>query len=156
MEKAGTWEDTTILVTSDHGLRREKAITGSQDRPVPFLLRLAGHSEPIRYDSAFNTVVVHDLILACLGREFSDARAAVRWMDDHRLMLQNHKNQLQGNLAAGTPGCAASLSTAGGSVSLPDAGFRVAGGGWAKQRGSKSAVMFLKRTVTFGSVLHWQ
>ena len=72
MENAGLWESTNILVTADHGFRS----TGPSDwnhRPtplhVPFFLKMNGFQEHIEDDHPFNTIVVHDLLLALLKRE---------------------------------------------------------------------------------------
>jgi hypothetical protein len=48
---------------------------------VPFILKLAGQREAARYEPAFNTVVVHDLILAILGGEVLSPADAVAWLD---------------------------------------------------------------------------
>ncbi len=96
MEATGTWDRTTVLVTSDHWwrhelwrqagelAREEVPFASKVDHRVPFILKLAGQREAVTYEPAFNTVVIHDLILAILGGEVHDAADAIAWLDQHR------------------------------------------------------------------------
>jgi hypothetical protein len=85
MEKAGTWEDTSILVTSDHSWRDSAALDGKRDRRVPLILKLAGHSRGVRYRERLNTVLIHDLVLAMLRGELTQAAAVVDWLDQRHV-----------------------------------------------------------------------
>ena len=96
MEATGTWDRTTVLVTSDHWwrhelwrqagelAREEVPFASKVDHRVPFILKLAGQREAVTYEPAFNTVAIHDLILAILGGEVHDAADAIAWLDQHR------------------------------------------------------------------------
>jgi hypothetical protein len=97
LEDARLWDSTTIVVTSDHWLRfdtlkslahwrspEDQALVGLNSHRVPFILKLAGHTEGFRYDSTFNTVVTHDLILALLRGELNNPQQIVRWLDEHK------------------------------------------------------------------------
>ncbi|MGI8734307.1 MAG: hypothetical protein ACR2LM_13530 [Pyrinomonadaceae bacterium] len=97
MEGKGIWENTVVLVTSDHWWRSsywknqsawmtedEAASGGETDRRVPFILKLAGEAEGATYTSPFNTVLTHDLLLAILSGEVSKAKDAALWLDRHR------------------------------------------------------------------------
>lgn len=84
MEQALLWESTTILITSDHPWRRAADFDGKADPRVPFLWKLAGQNTPVIYDGTFNTVLIHDLILAFLRKEISDPQGLVRWLDEQR------------------------------------------------------------------------
>ncbi|MGH9783696.1 MAG: hypothetical protein ACRD88_05880, partial [Terriglobia bacterium] len=53
----------------------------SEERPVPFLLKLAGQNHPVPYDCPFNTVAIHDLALAILKKELSTPEQVVGWLD---------------------------------------------------------------------------
>lgn len=94
MEQAGTWDTTTILITADHWFDRHD----KTDRRVPFLLKLAGQKDAVAYDATFNTLLLHDLVLAVLRGEISNAMSAVRWLDQRRSqapMLRNeHGNEM--------------------------------------------------------------
>jgi hypothetical protein len=85
MERAGTWDTTTVLLSSDHWYRSSGALDGKLDRRVPFLLKMAGQREGAAFDEPFNTVVTHDLILAVLRQEVSTAQQAVEWLGRHKL-----------------------------------------------------------------------
>jgi hypothetical protein len=99
MEISGTWDNTTIIVTSDHWLRTNvwnqvKLWTNENDvlsyyegsdHRVPFMLKLAGQEEGVIYNQDFNTVLTHDLILALLKNELSNPEDVVKWIDNNRL-----------------------------------------------------------------------
>jgi arylsulfatase A-like enzyme len=102
MESAGTWETTTIIVSSDHPLREKKwgngngwpqedfaAITARTDPRVPFIVKLAGHTQAISYDSPFNTVLTHDLLLAILGGEVSSPQNVIEWLEKNRTLAES-------------------------------------------------------------------
>jgi hypothetical protein len=99
MESSGTWEETVVLITSDHWWRvgslwkksqklpaeDEAAWGGLEDRRIPFILKMAGAGgERIAYTPAFNTVLTHDLLLAILHGEVSGTTGAAAWLDRHR------------------------------------------------------------------------
>jgi hypothetical protein len=95
MEDAGVWEESTVLVTSDHWYRGKASAqpagnasnTNSDvDHRVPLLLKLPGQRRGVTFEAAFNTVITHDLILELLahGMDVSGPEAVVRWLDDHR------------------------------------------------------------------------
>ena len=81
MEQAGLWDQTTVLVSSDHQYRQLAAIGESRDLRIPFLLKLAGHSEAIRYERSFNTVLSHDLIIEILEGRLRTPEEVVHWLD---------------------------------------------------------------------------
>jgi hypothetical protein len=98
MQQAGMWDPTIVLVTSDHQFRpgffqtespawppeENAALNGPRDAQVPFILKLSGQEDAVRYDPPFNTVLTHDLMLALLRREVSSPASVVSWLDRHR------------------------------------------------------------------------
>jgi hypothetical protein len=91
MENAGLWDDTVVLITSDHWFRSEihfrakeddETLRGAQDHRVPFILKLAGQKERVDYSREFNNVVIHDLILGILRDELKSPESVVRWLDN--------------------------------------------------------------------------
>jgi len=96
MEGSSSWENTTVLITGDHWWRtdwwrteplwtsEDAAFASRIDHRVPFLLRVAGQKEAITYEPAFNTVLIHDLLLALLSGEVSTPNSIVSWIDRHR------------------------------------------------------------------------
>jgi hypothetical protein len=84
MELAGTWEQTTVLITADHSWAESTTFDGRRDYRVPFVLKLAGRRTPLVYAPAFNTILIHDLVLELLKGELSTPVDVVRWLDRHR------------------------------------------------------------------------
>lgn len=100
MERAGTWENTTIVISSDHWWRTDlwqparidsffsqtdaRNVRDRVDHRIPFLVRMAGQTTGSRYQAEFNTVLTHDLILDILKRRISSADQLATWLDTHR------------------------------------------------------------------------
>jgi len=95
--KAGLWDRTTLLVTGDHPLRISELISsgiyaeeerlatgGKQCDWVPFVLKLAYQRQALTYDSPFNAVLTHDLLLAILRGELSTPESVLHWLDHNR------------------------------------------------------------------------
>ncbi len=91
MERAGLWESTVVLFTSDHALRigfwKARApgeLAGlelTEDARVPFLLKLAHPAEPLTYGKEFKTLVTSDLLLALLRGELRTGEDVAAWLD---------------------------------------------------------------------------
>ncbi|MCU1235027.1 MAG: sulfatase [Candidatus Solibacter sp.] len=84
MESAGTWDNTTVLFTSDHPYREAAAIDGKWDPRIPYILKMAAQKAPQAYSNSFNTVLTQDLVLAILRGEVSDPRQVAGWLDRNR------------------------------------------------------------------------
>ena len=103
MEDMGTWETATVLVTSDHWWKtgvqesssqplstsEEAAFADRIGHRVPFLLKMAGQKEAMTYESAFNTVLTHDLLLALLRGKVCTPNSVVSWIDQQRSIAGN-------------------------------------------------------------------
>ena len=93
LEQAGSWDSTTILLTSDHPLRvklwqsmfhgRGLPANVQQSHRVPFLLKMAGDKDGMEYPHAMQTVVSKDLLLAILARKVTTAEQVGVWLDTH-------------------------------------------------------------------------
>ena len=94
LEKAGLWDRTTLLITSDHPLRldiyrnspewgveQENTVLRAPERFVPYLLKLPGQKQGIEYSKPFNSVITKDFLLAILSRKITSAKEAVEWLD---------------------------------------------------------------------------
>ncbi len=91
MERAGLWESTSVLVTSDHALRigfweaRSRGeLAGLElvdDARVPFLLKLAHQTAPLTYEREFKTIVTSHLLLALLRGELRTGDDVAAWLD---------------------------------------------------------------------------
>lgn len=98
MEDAGTWESTTIIFTSDHWWRSdiwdikplwteedyEASSTNNIDHRIPFIIKLSGQNEAVVYSNVFNSIITHDLVLALLNKDISDANDLVEWINNNR------------------------------------------------------------------------
>jgi Sulfatase len=84
MKAAGTWDKTTVLMTSDHPYREAELVDGKSDPRIPFLLKLASQKEGRLYNQPFNAILTRDLLLAVLRGEVSDVAGAVGWLDRKR------------------------------------------------------------------------
>ncbi|MEO8025140.1 MAG: sulfatase-like hydrolase/transferase [Bryobacteraceae bacterium] len=97
MEKAGIWENTTIIVTADHGYRPEiwsgssgdakemiEALGGSKSLTVPVIIRFAGHAEPLKYGPTFNNVLLHDIVLAIFQNQLTNSAQLSKWLDANK------------------------------------------------------------------------
>jgi len=93
LEQAGLWDSTTLLITADHGLRYalwhgglnwtpefDRLLEAGQSPTVPFILKLAGESKPLVYESPFSNVVSGDLGLAVVHGDVSTAAQAAAWI----------------------------------------------------------------------------
>lgn len=99
MERAGTWEGTTIVISSDHWWRKDywrrfavgpywgstdALYLGRIDHRIPFLVRMAGQKTASRYEAPFNTVLTHDLILDIMKQRISNPEQIPAWLDMHK------------------------------------------------------------------------
>jgi hypothetical protein len=81
MERAGLWDQSTVIVTSDHALRWYAMMDESVDPRVPFLVKLAGQRQGIVYHEPLHSLIAHDLTLALLRGELSRPEQVTRWLD---------------------------------------------------------------------------
>ena len=94
IERAGLAPSTSIIITSDHGLRPdlwrgrfgwtpelEELTAGGQSETVPFIVKFAGEDRGAVYERAFSSVETGDLALAILRGEVSTPAQAAAWLD---------------------------------------------------------------------------
>jgi len=94
IEQAGLWDSTSLIVTSDHGLRPsvwrghmgwteelERLTGGRQNPTVPLIVKMAGESRSVVYDRAFSNVVCGDLSLAILSGQVQSVADVAGWLD---------------------------------------------------------------------------
>jgi arylsulfatase A-like enzyme len=97
MERAGSWDNTVVLLSADHWWRteiwprnqswteEEQAVKSDDaDHRVPFMLKLKGQREGLIYQPSFNTVLSQELILALLRGELSAPADVTAWLDRNR------------------------------------------------------------------------
>jgi hypothetical protein len=96
LESAGLWDSTSLLITSDHGLRPdlwrgrmgwteelERLTGGGQSQTVPFILKLGGENHGVVYDRGFSGVVSSELALAALRGDVTTPQSAAAWLNAH-------------------------------------------------------------------------
>ena len=98
MEAKGTWDTSTVLVTSDHWFRfnlwkpwksdNENVQLGKEtDMRVPLMLKLPQQREGIVYERPFSTTPISSLLMA-LGSDVRTPQDAARWLDEHAPMAK--------------------------------------------------------------------
>lgn len=95
MEEQGTWDQTNIIISADHG--QHIRYDGREELRVPFIVKLANQKDPIAYESAFNTVITQELVLAILRREISTPNDLVRFLSQNGRMIEPEINQSNQN-----------------------------------------------------------
>ena len=94
LEQAGMWSTTSIVITSDHGLRPdmwrggynwneelERLTAGGQSQTVPLIVKLAGENRGVVYNRSFSNVVTGDLIVDMLRGRVTTATDIAAWLD---------------------------------------------------------------------------
>lgn len=72
MLRAGTWDATTLIVTSDHPWRLKLSQGTSTDERIPLIIKLAGQTAPEHISSPTNSIVVSSLIPMIVAGRLSD------------------------------------------------------------------------------------
>jgi hypothetical protein len=84
LEQTGDWDQSVILVSSDHPYRSFLWAPAQDWQPyVPFLLKLPRQHQAVVYHREFNNVVTADLLLEALERRVRTAPEAVKWLENH-------------------------------------------------------------------------
>lgn len=94
MEKNGTWENTTVIVTSDHGYRGTwwgenpstrdygDLLLRPTEHRVPLIVKPAtGSPTPHHHENELNTVLLGPLVQHALAHGFSDTQQVAEWFD---------------------------------------------------------------------------
>jgi len=100
METSGIWENTTVIVTSDHYWRtqawrrdwrslrwtsdEETYIDADKDHRVPFIAKLPNQQSSLAYSNEFNTLVLSKLIRECFTLKIRTPEELRAWLDLHR------------------------------------------------------------------------
>lgn len=96
MEKESLWDQTTIIVTSDHWLRKywpvhgynfteeELKFVNSIDHRVPFLVKFAYQNEAFVFHDPFSSVLVHDIILEVLKGNIKKPAELSLWIEENK------------------------------------------------------------------------
>ncbi|HXG92277.1 MAG TPA: sulfatase-like hydrolase/transferase [Blastocatellia bacterium] len=101
MEDAGIWDDTIVLVTSDHWWKTDywqqtymwakaddEFLLRETDHRVPFLLKLAGQKQSVYYEQEFDTILTQNLLLELLKGDMVTPDSVAVWLDRHRSTVE--------------------------------------------------------------------
>ncbi len=102
LEQARMWDDTSLLITADHGIRpdawegrlgwteqMENLTKGVHGKTVPFILKLAGSSEPVQFTKPFSNVVSGEPGVGRAGGESRESGAGCYMAGDQRCREQH-------------------------------------------------------------------
>jgi hypothetical protein len=81
MASAGLWDSSAVIVTSDHWFRAKPFIGYPRDARVPFLVKLPGQTQGVKFEEPFNTVLTKEFIGELNQGLVTDAAA---WLHAHR------------------------------------------------------------------------
>jgi len=94
LEAAGLWDQTSLLITADHGFRpemwigrygwnqtMERLFARGASQQVPFILKLAGQRHHVVVNRPFSNMVASDLAMAVLSGQISAANQAADWIE---------------------------------------------------------------------------
>jgi len=107
MEMAGTWDNTTVIITADHYWRVEtwsgsgawepeeqSTLSKTKDHRIPFMIKMAGQKETYSYEQTFNTVLLRSLIGAIMHREIAEPAGIANWLDANKTIGESpHRQQ---------------------------------------------------------------
>lgn len=82
MVQAGTWDESAVIVTSDHEWRFVQHYDGVRTRKIPFLLKLPHQKHGVVYDRPLSpTRATKALITTILAGELKSSASAVEWLE---------------------------------------------------------------------------
>lgn len=92
--QSGLWDSTSLVITSDHGLRPnlwagrlgwtpelDRLTGGKQSELVPVIVKLAGQERGATYDRQFSNVVCGDLSLAIVSGQLHSVEDVTAWLN---------------------------------------------------------------------------
>lgn len=82
MQRSGTWDDSAIIVTSDHSLREGMMAHPNPVPLVPFMVKMPGQSQGTVFTTPFSTEMIRYLIPAIQRGEVKAANLP-DWMRQH-------------------------------------------------------------------------
>jgi hypothetical protein len=104
MKKAGLWDDTLVILTSDHSASRIKLnekgervlVLSDHSRQivpqenelslntrVPLLIKFPSQSEPVHYSGKTNSILVYDFIKSIWNEEIKSPDQLAQWMESN-------------------------------------------------------------------------
>jgi hypothetical protein len=87
MQDAGVWDETTVIVSSDHPWRDATSFHGKESLYVPFLLKMPHQTERIDLHVLFETVKTSELVLAILNDQLKTDKDAAQWIESNSVPM---------------------------------------------------------------------
>ena len=78
---SGAWDNSVIMIGSDHYYRTAMRVDGRMDTRVPFLVKMPGQKQAAAFNKPFNTQLSHDLVLDILRGKVRTGEQAVNWLE---------------------------------------------------------------------------
>ena len=101
LDKAGLWDETTLVVSADHPLRakawmkmsswtkEEAALSENKTYPcIPFIVKTAHNSRGLEYREKFDTILTNRLLMGLLEGKLKGVDDVASWLDTHRKEAQ--------------------------------------------------------------------
>ena len=77
LEEAGQWDNTTVLLTSDHWWRYSKQFDGKADHRVPFIIKTKNQQVGLEFGATFNNFIMSDLVIDLLKGAVSNSQQVI-------------------------------------------------------------------------------
>lgn len=94
LEKAGQWDKTVLIISSDHPWRGKKLEENQlmflnekvrqeviDDKRIPFIVKFPGRTDRFEYDRRFNTVVTKNIIRDIFADKITGPEDLASWLD---------------------------------------------------------------------------
>jgi hypothetical protein len=87
MQDAGVWDETAVILSSDHPWRDAISFHGKESSYVPFLLKMPYQTERIDLHVLFETVKTSELVLAILNGQLKTDKDAAQWIESNSVPM---------------------------------------------------------------------
>lgn len=81
LEASSKWDNSIVVVTSDHWWRLAEPVNGQQDQRVPFMIKMAGQKEGMEYQKPINTALTRQLLIEILRGNITTPADVAAWLD---------------------------------------------------------------------------
>jgi len=81
MEQKGSWDNSMIIISSDHHWRTNTYDGVTDFEHVPFMVKLPHQQKGMTYGNTFNTVLTQELIIAAVEGKVTSPEDVTLWLD---------------------------------------------------------------------------
>ena len=89
MQSNGAWNESWVIISTDHWWRKQTGNPGLVDHRIPFMVK-APKGRGGSYEKPFSTLITEQLVLSILRRELSSGDELASWLDHHCIPPPNH------------------------------------------------------------------